>query len=295
MCKSSRIFVDLIQKVGKMKQRRIKKIVQGRKTIDGAGVKLVRVLSHHTTELFDPFLMLDSFDSNEPSDYLAGFPTHPHRGIETITYLIEGKIEHQDSLGNSDVILPNESQWMTAGSGIMHQEMPQASSRMLGFQLWLNLAAKDKMCEPAYLAITKAMIPTVSIDGAKIHIIAGQYQNTIGTQAPYVPATIFDIELTANKQVEIPTDPDDTVFVFTILNNCMIEDQMINEKSAVLFEQGEKIIIKALLDDARIIYFAAKPLHEPISWGGPIVMNTQAELDHAFSEIRNQTFIKHYK
>jgi redox-sensitive bicupin YhaK (pirin superfamily) len=157
-------------------EKSILKIVRGFRAVDGAGVRLVRVLGHDDVYDFDPFLMLDSFDSTDPQDYLAGFPTHPHRGIETITYLISGRIEHEDSLGNGGVIHGGESQWMTAGGGILHQEMPKASDRMLGFQLWLNMPAAEKMAPPAYLDIRQDMMPAVAEDGAIVRVIAGEYK-----------------------------------------------------------------------------------------------------------------------
>lgn len=276
-----------------MIQRKIKLKRIGRQTTDGAGVKLTRVLDNNTTALFDPFLLLDSFDSTEPNDYLSGFPTHPHRGIETITYLIEGLIEHEDSLGNKDVILPGESQWMTAGSGILHQEMPKAATWMLGWQLWLNMSKVEKMSEPAYLSITKAMIPTVEKSKVKIHVISGAFDNTFGIKPDHEMATIYDIELLSEASINIPSKSDHTVFVFVILGNCMINDDEILTKTAVLFEEGDSITISTKVDPARVMYFEAKPLKESISWGGPIVMNTDEELRLAFDELNKGTFIKH--
>ncbi len=276
-----------------MIQRKIKMKKIGRLTSDGAGVKLTRVLDNSTTGLFDPFLLLDSFDSIEPNDYLAGFPTHPHRGIETITYLIDGLIEHEDSLGNKDVILPGESQWMTAGSGILHQEMPKAANRMLGWQLWLNMSKSEKMSEPTYLSITKEMIPIVEKTRVKVHVISGAYDNTFGIKPDHEMATIYDIELLSEASISIPSKSDHTVFVFVILGNCMINEDQILEKTAVLFAEGDMITISTTADAARIMYYEAKPLNEPISWGGPIVMNTDDELRLAFDELNKGTFIKH--
>ena len=173
-----------------MKRREIVRLVRGQQATDGAGVRLVWVLGKRDVEDFDPFLMLDSFDSADPADYVAGFPMHPHRGIETITYLIAGKIEHEDSLGNQGTIGSGESQWMTAGSGILHQEMPRASERMLGFQLWLNLPSGDKMAEPAYLGITQEMMPQLQKDGAQIRVLSGQFEGAAGVTPRHLPATI---------------------------------------------------------------------------------------------------------
>ena len=277
-----------------MKQREIMKTVQGHRTTDGAGVRLVRVLSHADTHDFDPFLMLDFFDSTNPSDYTAGFPMHPHRGIETITYLISGRIEHEDSLGNKDTIHAGESQWMTAGSGILHQEMPIASDRMLGVQLWLNLPRDEKMAEPAYLSITGDMIATVKKDNATIRVLSGQFDGAAGVTPRHIPASIYDIELTAGGEISIPTKPDETVFVFLIDNDAMINGQEVASNSAVLFGEGGFIRVSAMRGSGlRFLYFSGKALHEPIAWGGPIVMNTNEELALAFDELRRGVFIKH--
>lgn len=277
-----------------MNRRKIVKTLQGIKTIDGAGVHLVRVLGKRDTEDFDPFLMLDSFDSTDEKDYLAGFPMHPHRGIETITYLIEGRIKHQDSLGNIDEIRPGESQWMTAGCGILHEEMPQTSQRMLGFQLWLNLPAAQKMTEPAYLSITNSMIPLVQTDEAEVRVLTGNYQGAQGTTPSYIPVSIFDVALKSGKTIRIPTGAKEKVFIFVLSDDVYIDDQKISEKTAVLFDENDYIEIKSAdHKPARFIFFSGKPLHEPIAWGGPIVMNTKEELKQAFDELEKGTFIKH--
>ena len=276
-----------------MKQREILKTVRGQRAVDGAGVRLVRVLGHADVYDFDPFLMLDSFDSTDPSDYTAGFPWHPHRGIETITYLISGRIEHMDSLGNKGVIASGESQWMTAGSGILHQEMPQASERMLGFQLWLNLPRAEKMAEPAYLSITPADMPVVTSGNATIRVLSGQFGDASGVTPRHIQASIFDVSLPRGKSLTLPTKPEETVFVFLIEGDAIIRANLIAEKTAVLFGGGDSISFSASPDrDLRIIFFSGKALHEPVAWGGPIVMNTREELDLAFDELRRGTFIR---
>lgn len=276
-----------------MKHREIVKTVRGQRAVDGAGVSLVRVLGNRDVYDFDPFLMLDSFDSTDPKDYTAGFPWHPHRGIETITYLISGRIEHMDSLGNKGAIESGESQWMTAGSGILHQEMPIASERMLGFQLWLNLPQKEKMSEPAYLGITQDMIPVMESDRAKIRVLSSEYGGVSGVLPRHIQAGILDISLPKNERIILPTKPEETVFAFLILGEAIINAHMISEKTAVLFGAGDSVSIEATPDhDLRFILFSGKALHEPIAWGGPIVMNTRAELDLAFEELRNGSFIK---
>ena len=282
--------------------RKIIKISKGISAVDGAGVKLVRVIGFNDTKDYDPFLMLDAFDSVNAEDYTKGFPWHPHRGIETITYLINGNIEHGDSLGNSGSILDGDCQWMTAGSGIIHQEMPKASNRMLGAQLWLNLPAKDKMVQPSYNDIKSENVPIVDENGAKVHIIAGEYLGQKGAfGGKYINATYLDVELSANQEWSFINDSENTLFIYIFVGKAIFDPQkntdntegLIDEKQAVLFGQGEKFWIKAAHKDMRFILLSAKPLKETIAWGGPIVMNTKEELDLAFQELENKTFIKH--
>lgn len=281
--------------------RKIIKITKGQPAVDGAGVKLVRVIGHSDTKDYDPFLMLDAFDSENPSDYIKGFPWHPHRGIETITYLIHGDIEHGDSLGNSGSILDGECQWMTAGSGIIHQEMPKASGRMLGAQLWLNMPAKDKMTTPSYGDIKSENVPLIDEGRAKVRVIAGEYRGQKGAfEGKHIKATYLDVELTANEEWSYADDPENTLFVYIFMGKAIFDpDQsienphdLIDEKQAVLFSRGEKFWIQAADHDTRFILLSAKPLKEPIAWGGPIVMNTEEELRLAFKELDNHTFIK---
>ena len=253
-----------------MEQREIISVVRGRQTTDGAGVRLVRVLGHDTVEAFDPFLMLDSFDSTHPTDYTAGFPMHPHRGIETITYLISGRVEHEDSLGNRGTIRAGESQWMTAGSGILHHEMPKASDRMLGLQLWLNLPQSAKMDLPAYLSITKDDIARTQKGRAKIGVLSGRFGNARGVKPRHIQATLLDIELPGGESIALDTKPDETVFLFLFEGDAVIGEKTIAEKSAVLFGAGNEIAVSALPDaDLRFMFFSGKPLREPVAWGGP--------------------------
>ena len=259
-----------------MIKRKIMKQIYGQKAVDGAGVHLVRILSNSDVQDFDPFLMLDSFDSTNPSDYLAGFPMHPHRGIETVTYLISGRIDHEDSLGNKGTIHSGECQWMTAGSGILHQEMPQKSDRMLGFQLWLNLPRKEKMTAPAYCSITQDLLPVIGSRKAEIRVISGHFEDAAGITPAHIPATIFDIALPSGESITLPTISDETVFIFLIEGDAVIDDQTIPSKSAVLFGSGDYISVSAHPEsELRFIFFSGKALHEPVAWGGPIVMNTQ--------------------
>lgn len=276
--------------------RTIREIVSGTIQYDGAGVKLVRVISRPNVKDFDPFLMLDAFDSNDPADYIKGFPWHPHRGIETVTYLIQGDIEHGDSLGNKGRILDGCCQWMTAGQGILHQEMPKPADRMLGVQLWLNLPRKDKMTAPKYNDIQADMVPKITEDGCTIGIISGNYKQASGAvQGEYVKTLFLDVNMQADKQWKLQTEKDAMLFIYIVEGEGWFEDtnqNLLSSKRAVLFHNGEEFVARASQNGLRFLLFSARPLKEPIAWGGPIVMNTQQELDQAFSELRNGTFIK---
>lgn len=277
-----------------MTERAVKKLVSGIPAVDGAGVRLVRVLGHDTAYDFDPFLMLDSFDSIDPGDYIAGFPKHPHRGIETVTYLISGEIDHEDSLGNKGRILSGQSQWMTSGSGILHQEMPRPAERMLGVQLWINLPRKDKMTEPKYFDITEDMIGKKVTESATVRVISGEYKGITGVRPHHVQATCFDVELSGGSSISLDTRPEDTAFVFLIEGEAVVQGDLIREKTAVLFSNGDYVTLSAPYGKkSRFLFLSAEPLKEPISWGGPIVMNTTDELQHAFEELRSGKFIKH--
>ncbi|HWQ89400.1 MAG TPA: pirin family protein [Desulfitobacteriaceae bacterium] len=278
------------------KIRTVRKIVTGTSAIDGAGVKLVRVIGRNDTQDFDPFLMLDAFDSLDPKDYIQGFPWHPHRGIETITYLIKGNIEHRDSLGNKGSILDGQCQWMTAGSGIIHQEMPQPADRMLGVQLWLNLPAKAKMTAPKYRDIRKENIPVIEEGNSKIHIIAGKYHGRIGAmEGDYIKVLYLDVEVKANGEWSFETENDSTLFIYILQGEGSFDpqsEQYVAKKHAVLFNEGDTFRVKAANKELRFLLFLGKPLREPIAWGGPIVMNTKEELKTAFQELDENTFIK---
>jgi redox-sensitive bicupin YhaK (pirin superfamily) len=276
-------------------ERSIAKIVRGFRAVDGAGVRLVRVLGHDDVYDFDPFLMLDSFDSTNPDDYVAGFPTHPHRGIETITYLISGRIEHEDSIGNAGAIVSGGSQWMTAGGGILHQEMPKPSDRMLGFQLWLNMPRVEKMAPPAYLDIRPDMMPVAEEDGTTVRVISGAYKGIKGVTPRHIRAMLYDVTLQKGRSIRLDTEAGQTVFIFTIEGDALVAGERVREKSAVLFREGDFITVSAPGDgDARFIFFMGPPLREPIAWGGPIVMNTREELDEAFRQLRDGTFLKQH-
>lgn len=273
-------------------ERKVKSKVRGFRTKDGAGVSLVRVLGHETTREFDPILMLDSFDSTNPDDYTAGFPTHPHRGIETISYLYKGKMVHKDSLGNEDAIGDGEIQWMNSGSGIMHEEQVPAADRLLGVQLWLNLPAKDKMSKPSYNSIRRDEIEEVDFDGGKIRVLAGSYKGTEGYKGEHLPLDYYDIHLDENSSITIDTDENASIMLFTLLGDAYVGDELIKEKTAVKLTEGDKVEIKSTDEKAQVLYIKSIALEEEIAWAGPIVMNTKEELRQASSDLRTGNFIR---
>lgn len=275
--------------------RPIRRIATGSNQIDGAGVHLVRVIGRGDVEEFDPFLMLDAFDSRDPKDYVKGFPWHPHRGIETVTYLIAGDIAHGDSLGNSGHIRDGGCQWMTAGGGIIHQEMPQAAPRMLGLQVWLNLPAKDKFAPPQYRDLSGDRIPRVREAGTCVGVVSGHYGKTQGpTNGDYVKATMLDVELEAGAEFRWPTDPEATTFIYVVAGAGRFggAGKALESHRAVLFGAGDEFAAQAGEKGVRFVLFAGRPLREPIAWGGPIVMNTREELEQAFADLDNGTFIQ---
>lgn len=273
-------------------KRTVKKKVTGYRTKDGAGVSLVRVLGHETTKEFDPILMLDSFDSTNPDDYTAGFPLHPHRGIETISYLYKGKMVHKDSLGNEDAIGDGEIQWMNSGSGIMHEEKVPAADRLLGVQLWLNLPAKDKMSKPSYNSIKRDEIKDVEINGGKIRVLAGSYEGIEGYKGDNLPLDYYDIHLEKNSSITINTDKEASIMLFTLLGDAYVGDELIKEKTAVKLTEGDSVDIKSTDKKAQVLYIKSIALNEEIAWAGPIVMNTQEEIQQAYRDLRNDNFIK---
>lgn len=273
-------------------KRKIKEKTTGFRTTDGAGVSLVRVLGNSTVKSYDPILMLDSFDSKNPEDYTKGFPMHPHRGIETISLISKGNMIHKDSLGNEDSITDGEVQWMTAGSGILHEEMLPSSERMLGVQLWLNMPAKYKMSNPEYHSIKKKDIEEISIDSGTLRLISGQYKGKKGFTGKYLPLDFYHISLNSNSKFTIEMDEDKSVLVFLLLGDAKVADEIVREKTAVKLTEGSSLDIESLNQDIEILYIASDKLDEPVHWGGPIVMNTKEELELAFSELRSGNFLK---
>jgi len=288
-----------------MSARKCTQIVRGQHAIDGAGVKLRRVLGIRTIKDFDPFLMLDGFDSSNPQDYIKGFPWHPHRGIETVTYLLRGDIEHGDSLGNSGFIRDLQCQWMTAGSGIIHQEMPKASERMLGCQLWVNLPKKDKMTQPAYRDIQQKDVNVVQEENATVRVLSGNYRNNKGAvKGEDVKVQYLDVALKPGAFWKYnETSNDQTLFLYLIDGTLAADEELVKfeEKACGMLmtassenvDDFDETIVKAGNEGARFFLIAARPLKEPVAWGGPIVMNTQEELEEAFRDLDNKTFIRH--
>lgn len=275
--------------------RTVEKMVEGTRQVDGAGVRLLRVIARDNVVDFDPFLMLDAFDSVDPQDYVRGFPWHPHRGIETVTYLIAGDVEHGDSLGNRGHILDGGCQWMTGGGGIIHQEMPQASPRMLGMQLWLNLPRQHKMAPPEYRDLKSDRIPQVAGDGVRVAVVAGRHGNVCGpAQGDYVRLLMLDVALEPGASFRTEVDGEATAFAYVVEGTAQFGGHhAASARQAVLFRRdGEDVTARAGEDGARFALFAARPLREPVAWGGPIVMNTQEELRQAFEEIEAGTFIR---
>ncbi|SFJ84465.1 hypothetical protein SAMN04488082_10852 [Desulfomicrobium apsheronum] len=278
-------------------RRAIKAIYKGEPVTEGAGVKLRRVFGYYEAPDFDPFLMFDDFRSDRPEDFKRGFPWHPHRGIETITYVIKGDVEHGDSMGNTGVISSGDVQWMTAGSGIVHQEMPKgdANGSMHGFQLWANLPAAEKMMVPRYRGLTAAQIPQTTLDdGTLIKVIAGQVGDVHGPMDDIViQPKYLDCLVPSGIGFTHALPGDHTAFIYVIEGGGTVEGQAVTNRDLVLFGPGDSLAVKAGPEGIRFLLISGLPLGEPIAWRGPIVMNTKAELDLAFKEYHEGTFIKH--
>ena len=276
--------------------REIRLILDAMPVRDGAGVALNRIFGYHNKPAFDPFLMLDDFSNDDPNNYLAGFPMHPHRGIETITYLLEGYAEHEDSLGNKGTIGKGDIQWMTAGSGIIHQEMPKPDSqgRMYGFQLWTNLPASNKMMPPRYQDIKAGQIPTLqAAEGVLLKLICGEYQGVKGpVEDIMIDPQYWDIRLESGTEFVIPTPIEYTAFIYCYEGEVVIKDKLLHKHQVVLFDNGPGIKLHTLDSSAKLLFCCGKALHEPIAWRGPIVMNTPGEIKDAFDELENGTFIR---
>ena len=280
------------------KIKRTDKIFQARPTIEGAGVHLKRVFGHAELPTFDPFLLLDDFHSDNPEHYIKGFPWHPHRGIETVTYMIEGKVEHGDSMGNKGIIKSGEMQWMTAGSGIVHQEMPKGDSGLMwGLQLWVNLPASHKMMEPRYRDVRSEDIPEhKSENGVRVKVISGRFNGHVGPVKDIIcDPEYLDVSVPAGKKFEHHVEKGHTVFAYVLEGVGYFDPdkkKAIPRENLVLFSDGEYVAIEASEEPLRFLLISGKPIDEPVAWYGPIVMNTEEELKLAFEEYQNGTFIK---
>jgi hypothetical protein len=276
--------------------RHIAHVFHSRPTVEGAGVHLRRVFGYDQVPHFDPFLMLDDFHSSDPSEYMAGFPWHPHRGIETITYVIEGLIEHRDSMGNAGTIGAGDVQWMTAGSGIIHQEMPKQtkSGRLWGVQLWANLPASKKMMPPRYRDVKAKDIPEVEVgDGVKVKIVSGEIGGVRGPVRDIVTdPELLDVSVPAGAIFTHEIKSGHMVFVY-VLDGDGDFGERVGPQNAILYDyEGTRIEIKAIGQELRFLLASGKPLGEPVAWEGPIVMNTKDELREAFREFDEGTFVK---
>lgn len=270
-------------------------------TLEGAGVHLRRAFGFHDTGDYDPFLLLDDFRSDIPGQYIKGFPWHPHRGIETITYVLKGDVEHGDSLGNTGVISSGDVQWMTAGSGIIHQEMPKgdANGSMHGFQLWCNLPAQEKMCAPRYRDIIASQIPEiVRPDGVLIKIICGRVGDLQGPVKDIsVEPQYLDITIPPETLFTQPATRNYTFLAYVIDGSALFSPSETAEQadcSLLLFAEGDEIDIRTTRSYVRFLLISGRPLHEPVAWRGPIVMNSEEELQTAFREYQQGTFLKHW-
>jgi redox-sensitive bicupin YhaK (pirin superfamily) len=297
--------------------RKVKKLMRSKPTLEGAGVRLKRAFGFYHVPQLDPFLLLDDFHSNNPKDYIKGFPWHPHRGIETITYVLYGKIEHGDSMQNKGVIGAGDVQWMTAGSGIIHQEMPkgQKDGLMWGFQLWANLPASHKMMDPRYREVKGKQIPDVSTDSdTKVKIICGEVDGVNGPVRGIVTDPEYlDVSVPPNGSFSREIKRGHTAFAYVIDGNAYFDDKrdpyafeveaanyfdikrnaLVGSESLVMFDDGDRVTITASPKGVRFLLLSGKPIREPVAWYGPIVMNTQEELRVAFDEYERGTFIKH--
>lgn len=276
----------------------VKEILIARETIEGAGVRLHRAFGYHEIPRFDPFLMLDDFRGDSPADYLKGFPWHPHRGIETVTYMLEGKVEHGDSIGNSGIVGAGAVQWMTAGSGIIHQEMPKpVDGKMGGFQLWVNLPRSQKYHVPRYQEISPDMIPVDTLEnGSKVRVIAGTYGRLTGpVREIIVDPEYLDVSVPANSKFYHQVRPGFTGIMYVFEGRCTVgvgDPVFLKNRNLALLAPGTVLDLTSGEDGCRFLWISGKPIGEPIAWGGPIVMNTKEEVDQAFTEYQNGTFIK---
>ncbi|MFN7726103.1 MAG: pirin family protein [Rubrivivax sp.] len=271
--------------------RTVERLVQGQATSDGAGVKLVRVLTQNLQRRLDPFLMLDNFGTDNPGDYIGGFPDHPHRGFETITYMLQGRMRHRDSVGNNGLLTPGAVQWMTAGRGVIHSEMPeQQDGAMEGFQLWLNLPARDKLCEPWYRDVRPEEIPEWQGEGVTARVIAGSTHGLAGAvQRDATDVHYLDLHLAAGARFEQTLPPGHNAFVYVYRGELQVADTVVRRSRMAILANtpgSDGVVLQAREEAARAILIAGRPLNEPIAQYGPFVMNTQQEIFQAVQDFQ---------
>ena len=267
--------------------RKIITKINGVNTSDGAGVSLKRIIGSPELNMLDPFLLLDEFGSDNPDDYIAGFPPHPHRGFETVTYMINGKFKHKDSAGNEGFLSDGSVQWMTAGRGVVHSEMPeQTDGLMRGFQLWLNLPKDKKMIAPSYKDIHSEEIPVIETVGTKVKVISGEYQSVIGPGRPHTGVLYVDVHLEQGASIDIPVENDWNAFAYVYEGGIDADSNISKGELAVLDTKGQ-FSCKAVMNSTRFILVAGKPLDEPVARGGPFVMNTKEEILQAFEDYQS--------
>lgn len=273
--------------------RKIKRIAEPKEAVDGS-VRLNHVLSRETMYDADPLLLLDAFDSTDPSQYEKGFPMHPHRGIETISYVYEGSMVHKDSLGNEDAITGGEVQWMTAGSGILHEEQMPPTERLFGVQLWLNLAKKDKWVTPHYQAIRKEDIKTIDFEGGFLKLLAGTYKDQQGFISKNQPVDYYDVHINPGQTFKMTLEEDDSLTLFSLIGQVEVQGQVLKNFHAGMTGEGDKLVLEnKTQEEIAVLVFRSRKIKEPIAWTpGPIVMNSQEELDQAYKEIEDGTFIQ---
>ena len=265
----------------------IKSVFRGMETSDGAGVSLTRIIGSPDINMLDPFLLLDEFGSDNPNDYIGGFPPHPHRGFETITYMINGNFKHKDSAGNEGYLTDGGVQWMTAGKGVVHSEMPEQKEGLVrGFQLWLNLPKEKKMIEPSYHDIQADQIPSISLDDGTVKIISGEFQSIAGPGNPHTGVLYLDIHLNKNAKVTVPIEKDWNAFIY-VYDGELEADQSISKNNLAVLENTGVFEGKSLKNETRFLLIAGDPIGEPVARGGPFVMNTKDEVLQAFEDYQS--------
>ena len=267
--------------------RNIKYLVEGIQTSDGAGVNLTRIIGSPELNMLDPFLLLDEFGSDNPNDYIAGFPPHPHRGFETITYMLNGKFTHEDTAGNKGHLSDGGVQWMTAGKGVIHSEMPEQTEGLVrGFQLWFNLPKEKKMIEPAYHDIQSDQIPVVEFEGGRVKVISGTFQGTTGPGRPHTGMMYLDIHLDSKQDITVPIANDWNGFVYVYEGSISANIGVPKGHLAVL-DTKDDFLCSSSVENTRLILVAGEPLNEPVARGGPFVMNTKGEVLQAFEDYQS--------